>query len=74
MVHDAGDRRCDDRCVKHPSTTRFTLSTPTAVGIATYQIREQAINAARWVALRSGEPVDVTSERTGHVWSVLPTD
>jgi hypothetical protein len=56
------------------SPGRFTLLTSTGIGIGGYPSRDGAISAARWVAHRSGERVDVTCERTGQVWNVSPTD
>jgi hypothetical protein len=55
---------------KRGSPTLFVLQTRTGIDICSYQSRERAMSAARWVALRSGEHVDVTCERTGQVWGV----
>jgi hypothetical protein len=52
----------------------FTLRTGGGIDIGGYASRDRAMSAARWVARRSGERVDVTCTRTGQVWDAQPPD
>lgn len=59
---------------KRSAPTSFTLQTGAGIDIGGYASRERAMSAARWVAQRSGERVDVTCARTGQVWDVRAPD
>jgi hypothetical protein len=73
MTHQASRSPVGYRA-KRTTLTSFTLQTGLGVDIGGYPSRERAMSAARWVARRSGERVDVTCVRTGQVWDVRPPE
>jgi hypothetical protein len=73
MTH-LGSRTPTAGRTKRSVPSSFTLRTRGGIDIGGYPSRDRAMSAARWVARRCGERVDVTCTRTGQVWDAQPPD